>query len=385
MNTSKLDEVYVEDFGPCITCGFCRDGCPVSQYFGFEPQLIPITRLFRANQLKKMTNIDTTNLISFSDDLLNNLYFCTSCGYCKEVCPYGLDLAAFIQESRSELRLKGLKARRIFEKKLLQTIRENNPYGELNKNRAKWLNKLDFEPPKVADTVFYVGCTMAYRRQEMAVSAAETLHRAGVKFAVLGEDEPCCGSALIRTGFPEQTEEQAKKIISALKNVKEIVVACAGCYRTFIVDYPELGINLPFKVTHTTEYILNLIRANKLLLGEVNKNITYHDPCHLARHCGIYDAPREILKSIPGIELLEMHPTRHISWCCGAGGGVKMAFPGPAVDIASNKIELALEIGVEAIVTACPFCSTNLKDAAKGKGLDIYGIEEVVVQSITSK
>jgi len=379
----RTDKFSIEEAEPCITCGFCRDGCPISRYFGFEPQLIPILRFVSASILGNMGNIDTTNLFTFSDDLLNDLYLCTSCGYCKQVCPNQINLASLIEKSRHELREGGLEARKVYEDRLSQIKRENNPYGELNKDRVKWLNELDFQPPKEADTIFFVGCTSTYRRKEIALSSARVLHHAGVDFGYLGEEEPCCGSVLIRTGFPDQAKDQAEKNLKALRSAKEVITACAGCYRTFQEDYPEMVGSLSFKLIHTTEYISNLIQSKKISLGRVDIRVTYHDPCHLARACNIYDPPREILKAIPGIELVEMYPTKHASWCCGAGGGVKMAFPVLAVDIASEKIKLASEVGVEAIVTACPFCTINLKDAAKDK-LQVYNIEEIVAKSIAN-
>lgn len=371
----------LEEASICLNCGLCRDGCVMFRYLGFDPRLTPVLRLFRSSQLKDMAHVDVGNSLSYSDDLLNNLYLCTTCAYCKEVCPYELDMPAMIEKARYELRESGLKSRKIFEDKLSQIIKEENPYNELRRNRTVWLNKLDFKPPEKADLMFFVGCTPSYRTQEIAIATAKILHKAGITFGVLGK-EACCGSVLIRTGFPEQAKLQAKKNLELFKGVKELIIACAGCYRAFKKDYPALGFKLPFKVTHTTEYLVDLIKKNKLKLGPINMKVTYHDPCHIARHCGIYEPPRDILNAIPGLELLEFYPTKNASYCCGAGGGVKMAFPEPATSIAYDKIDLALKMGVDAIVTACPFCLHNLRDAAKDTELKVYDIEEILLESL---
>ena len=374
MKLGNLNENILKNAFPCITCGYCRDGCVISRYYGFEPQLLPVMRLYSADQVRY-------KLFTLSNDLLDNLYLCTNCGYCTEVCPQTLDFAQLILKSRSELRLAGLKARQVFENAKTHIEQCENPYGEHRRGKTEWLNELDFKVPNKANTMFFVGCTIAYKMKEIAVSTAKVLHRGGIDFGVLGEQEPCCGLILLQTGFLDQAKDQAKKTLDLLKDVKEVVIACAGCYRTFKKDFPEIYGDLPFKVTHTTNYILNLIKYKKLKLNEVNMKVTYHDPCELGRHSGVYNAPREILTAIPKLELVEMDPTRHLSWCCGAGGGVKMAFPRLAVDIASEKIELALDTGTEAIVTACPLCKMNLKDAAKGN-INVYSIEEIVARSL---
>lgn len=377
LNSDESNKMSLEDAIICVGCGYCRDGCAVSRYYGFEPFLIPVARVFSSSQVKYKS-------LTSSDDMLSNLYLDLACGYCKEVCPFGVDFPSLIEKSRFELRTKGLKPPHAFEVIVSAIKNEDNPYGESKKDKANWLNKLAFELPKNADTMFFVGCSPSYEKQEIALSTAKILHHGGVKFGVLGEEESCCGAILMRIGFPVQAEEQAKKNLNELRNAKEVVTSCPACYRAFKKDYPKIIGELPFKVTHITEYIFDLIRSKKLKLGEVNGKITYHDPCELARHCGVYDAPREVLKAIPGLDFVEMYPTKHLSWCCGAGAGMRTAFPSLAIELALDKIKLASETGAETIVTACPLCSINLKDAIKKvkANLEVYDITEVVAKSV---
>jgi len=162
-------------------------------------------------------------------------------------------------------------------------------------------------------------------------------------------------------------EELARHNMEAFKasEAKQVVTHCAGCYRTLKLDYPERLGELSFEVVNAIEVIRDLINDGKLKFKKAELKATYHDPCHLGRHAGIYDAPREVVKAIPGVELVEMKRTREASWCCGAGGGVKSGFSELAVDIAKDRIREAEETEAEYLVTACPFCVRNLKDAAE--------------------
>jgi heterodisulfide reductase subunit D len=262
--------------------------------------------------------------------------------------------------------------------------RYGNPYEQSRDERNAWLKKVDFTPSG-KDTVLFAGCTSASEIQGIAISTAKILNQAGVKFRVL-EDEPCCGGTLLRIGFTTEAKQQAKKTLDLLKDVKEVVTPCPMCFRTFTKDYPALVSTVPFKVIHTTEYISNLIQKGRIKLNAVHKKVTYHDPCELGRYCGIYEAPRDILKAIPGLELVETYSSRNTNSCCGAGGGVKSAFPKLAIDIAADKLDgiLAEKTGVETIVTACPACVINLRDGAKKANpqLEIHEISEIVCESM---
>jgi heterodisulfide reductase subunit D len=318
-----------------------------------------------------------------SSESLNNLYLCTLCGYCKETCPNEVDLPSVVEHARAELtqNLEPLRAHKIVAERIQ---RYGNPYEQSRDDRNAWLKKLDFTPYG-KDTVFFAGCTSASEVQGIPASTAKILNHAGVKFKVLN-DEPCCGGPLLKTGFTTEARQQAKKTLTLLKDVKEVVTSCPLCFRTFTIDYPTLVGTLPFKVIHSTQYISDLIQKGKVKLNEVHKKVTYHDPCELGRYCGVYEAPRDILKAIPGLELFEPHSSRNTNICCGAGGGVKTAFPKLAMDIAADKLDgiIAEKTGVEAIVTACPACIINFRDGAKKatRQLEIHEISEIVCQSM---
>jgi heterodisulfide reductase subunit D len=383
----KIDyhEVPVAEAGACLYCGFCRDGCPIYRAFGIEPQLIPVHRLYRMMQLESADpKIDTENMLSLGDDWLNNLYLCILCNYCQEVCPYETDFTDKNQKTRIYLVEKGLAPRKVFEKALWGIRHERNPYREPHKSRFDWMKSLNVKLDKKAKTILYVGCTSSYRRQEIIKAAVQVLNKSGVGFNVLGEKEWCCGSPIIRMGFLKEAEKLAKHNLKAMSGFEELVTPCAGCYRTFKLDYPEYFEEPSFKVTHLTEFLNRKISEGEIDPGEADMRVTYHDPCHLGRHSGVYDAPRDLLKSIKGLKLIEMYPSRERAWCCGAGAGVKMGFPELAVKVAGEKVELAQDLKVQALTTACPFCKTNLMDAAKkmGSNLKVLDVCEILAETV---
>jgi heterodisulfide reductase subunit D len=194
------------------------------------------------------------------------------------------------------------------------------------------------------------------------------LQSAGKEIA-LSKDEWCCGSIALRIGDDQSLLEFIQHNINEFKKMGARVVftACAGCYRTWKKDYPEiLGEDLPFEIKHITEILVELLNNNQIPFkaeeGEIKK-VTYHDPCHLGRHMDLYEIPREVILKVPGIELIEMKRNRKTAWCCGAGGGVKSQFPELAIEISKERIKEAIECGAEILTTSCPFCINNLMNA----------------------
>jgi len=271
-------------------------------------------------------------------------------------------------------------------KEILESTRkEHNPYMEKHADRVKWIPKGKKIPQK-ADLVWFVGCTEPYRQPDLAQAFLKILEASKTNFAIIHPEEWCCGSVFFRTGVWDMAEELAKHNLEALKaaGAKKVVIHCAGCYRTIAKDYAELFGELPFKVVNAVELIRDFMKEGKLKLKKLDTKVTYHDPCHLGRHMKIYDAPREILEMMPGVQLVEMKRIKEASWCCGAGGGVKSGFPELAVDIAKDRIKEAEETGADYLVTACPFCVKNLQDAAEALNskIKVLDIVELVAENL---
>jgi len=204
-----------------------------------------------------------------------------------------------------------------------------------------------------------------------------------VDFTVSSE-EVCYGSPALRTGQAEIIKDLINKNLDYISRIgaNTVITACAGCYRTFKIDYPKiLGKELPFKVLHISEFLSQIIPNNNLKLkNDKSFKIAYHDPCHLGRHSGVFDEPRNIISSIENVEFIEMHRNRENAWYCGAGGGVKSGFKDWAVEIASERIKEAEKTGADILITNCPFCVRNLKDASNklNSNLKIMGIVELI-------
>jgi len=202
---------------------------------------------------------------------------------------------------------------------------------------------------------------------------------------VLGEDEWCCASALIRTGqqhLNDVPRQAAIHNVEALKarGAKKVLFACAGCFRAAKIDWPRAyGKELPFEVVHITQFLAEQLDAGKLKwTGTFDKTVTYHDPCHLGRHVGVFEEPRKVLQSMPGVKLVEMTRNRDLQRCCGAGGGVKAGLPDLALGVAKARVQDALETKADALISACPFCRRNLIDGRDELKAELR-VDDVVV------
>jgi Fe-S oxidoreductase len=200
--------------------------------------------------------------------------------------------------------------------------------------------------------LYFRGCTAREKQTEISKATERLLDFAGVDYHVL-DDEKCCGSVLLRTGFEKQAKEQIKKNTEILKDEK-IITSCAGCYKTLKEDYDGLD------VVHISQLLDELIRENKLNFTKADFKVTYHDSCHLGRHMDVFDEPRKAIESVANI--VEMENSREESLCCGAGGGVKSAYPEIANQMAKSRLAQARETGCETLVVSCPFCKLNLEN-----------------------
>lgn len=200
--------------------------------------------------------------------------------------------------------------------------------------------------------LYFRGCTAREKQTGIQKSTELLLNRAGVDYHIL-DDESCCGSVLLRTGFLKEASEQIDKNTRVFKGEK-ILTSCAGCYKTLKEDYEGLD------VIHISQLLNQLIKDNKLNITKKDMDVTYHDSCHLGRHMEVFDAPREVIESVGN--LVEMENIRDESLCCGAGGGVKSAYPEIADEMAKSRLKQAKDTGCETLITACPFCKLNLKN-----------------------
>ena len=370
----------------CMGCGDCGYSirpavgryltCPVKEAKDEEGFEIYFSR-GRMNVLKSVLE----GKLPLSRELAEFVYQCTECGNCTEVCHETHNENIVLNTSKWIDHFKVWDALRkdlvdagfapLDRHRDLVDYMNNkemkNPYGESITKKYEWASEFPNIKAK-GDFVFFAGCTMPLRQQEALKNMMKILNAGGMQIA-LSKEEWCCGSIGARIGEYDSVEELMKHNIALLRDMgaQTVFTACAGCYRTLKMDYPDLlGEDLPFDVKHITEVLVYLISNNKIPFDTEKieqVKVTYHDPCHLGRHMDLFDIPREVVASIPGVELVEMRRNRKHAWCCGAGGGVKSQYPDLAREISKERIKEAIESGADILTTSCPFCIGNLKDA----------------------
>lgn len=335
-----------------------------------------------------------------SPDLLGVYYKCNMCGGCDAQCKRVQDMEPLrvIQEMR--IRLVGDGHLLPAHAPVMDSLRkEDNMMLKPKAGRGDWAKGLKVKDltKEKAEVVFHAGCHLSFDKDQwpIAHTALNLLQRAGVDVGIMGQDETCCGGRPYEMGYQGEFTKYAESTMEAWRNagVKTVVTSCSDGYWAFKRLYPTLGSK--FEVLHMVEFIDRLIQQGRLKFSKaIPMTVTYHDPCHLGRRdavyvpgapiMGIYDAPREIIKSIPGVELIEMERIRENAWCCGAGGGAKEGYPDFNAWTAEERIAEAKTTGAEGLVTACPWCECNFVDAIKrmGEKIKVYDIIELVQQAI---
>ncbi len=421
-------EDYRPDMERCSQCSYCKwipqdkikswrfaRGCPSIAYSNFNA--------YSARGRLAVARSLLMDRSDYTDRVLDVIYKDLSCGLCDvsdKVCRYNLEPLGNVLE---------LKARAVTDGQLLpqhmpfiDNLKKEDTMmlGVVKADRGNWAKGLDVKnlTEEKAEVAYFAGCRFSFDEelQKIPRMAVTLLKNAGVDVGIMGADESCCGGRAYQMGYRGEFVKFAENNIEAWKTagVKTVVTSCSDGYFAFKRLYPELGSTV--EVLHTVEYLDRLIKEGKLKLSKsVNMTVTYHDPCHLGRQgepyvpwqgkekkilnqvvvheprkpryngaWGIYDPPRDILKSIPGLELVEMERIREYAWCCGSGGGCIDAYPEFSSWTAGERIEEAKTTNAEAIVTACPWCERNFLDAVSSDGgkMKVLDIIELVQQAI---
>ncbi len=360
----------------CLQCGTCSASCPVSRYAEMGPR--EIVRLVLTGGADEILRPDV-------------LYYCSACYSCAVRCPMGIRLTELVNLLRDVMVSRG-EGPLAAQMELVKSVENyDNPWQMPRAQRDRWAKKLKSKvkilPKQDAEALYYPGCTAAYlpNMQKVAAATAEVLTAGGVDFGIMGREEICCGSTAMRVGVRETFLAQAARNIEKLNGlgVGRIITACSGCYGIMKHEYPKVA---PFdiEVLHVSEVLADLIAEGKLQPGPIERTVTYHDPCHLARHGGVVTPPRRVLEAIPGLTFVEMSRTGTNARCCGGGGGLRTGHTDTAVEIASSRQSEAMETRAEALVTCCPFCEMNLTDAVQqGGGLPVVDLVELLLESLS--
>ena len=418
-------EQYKGDMEMCCRCSACKF-IPLQKVAGFQfANVCPSISRFNFHSYSGggRVNIGAAMLkdgFKYSDKLLHIVYNCQVCGACGVSCNYAMDME--VTEPIQQFRIKCVEDGKTSPAldKVIAGLRQQGSMVPVAGKRGDWASGLNLKNAarEKVDVLYHVGCLTSYDKnmQKLARATAKILQKAGVNFGIAGDAETCCGGRAYQMGYKEDFLNQAKKNMAMIKEagVKTVVTACADGYQAFKVLYDQYGLKGNLEVLHISECIDNLVQSGKLKLSrKVDLAVTYHDPCRLGRlgepwrhwegkkrpgdrfvfdppkiyrrgSHGVYEPPRNVLKSIPGLKFGEMTRIKEYSWCCGAGGGVSDSNPEFAGWTAQERLEEARSTGAEAIVTACPWCERTFNEAVQGSGsnLKVYDIVELVEQAI---
>ena len=369
-----IKEAGGEELKLCYQCGLCTGVCPWNTVRSFL-----VRRIIHQAQL---------GLVDFEDE---DMWLCVTCRACVERCPRSVNIIDVMKALRRGITELGIAkvpdSLRITIKNISGT---GNPLGEPPENRANWAKDLDIkEYTEGTEWLYFTGCMAAYdpKLQRIPRAIVSLLKKAQVDFGILGSRETCSGESVRKAGDEQLFQTLAQTNIDTFKElgVKKIVTTSPHSYHTIKNEYPELGGN--FEVIHYSQLFSELIKEGRLKpTKELNKKVTYHDPCYLGRHNGIYDEPREVLHSIPGIELVEMPRSRENSLCCGGGGSGIWMETKKGERFANIRLEEAIEAGASVIAVACPFCMCMFEDSLltmdKGNIIEIKDIAELIQEVI---
>jgi len=362
----------------CFQCGTCRAVCPYTQ----------VTTDVNGLSARRMLHEAQLGLTDFESE---EIWTCTTCDTCVDQCPRGVEIIDFMRNLRRvEVELGVGKIPDSLRRAMTNIASVGNPFGETSENRGDWAEHLPVKPfAKGTELLYFPGCFLAYdaRARKVAQATAGILEKAGVDFGILGSQEVCCGESVRKAGNEKLFQNLAQHNIGvfAENGVKGILTTSPHCYHTFKNEYPQFEGD--FEVIHYTQYLARLIKEGRLNFSkELNKQVTYHDPCYLGRHNGIYEEPREILRSIPGLELVEMPDARQKSLCCGGGGGGIWLDTKKGERLSDLRLEQAMETGASILAVACPYCLINFEDSKLTVGnadrIEIRDIAELVWESI---
>lgn len=355
----------------CYQCGVCTATCPWGEV--------------RNESLRKMLRLTQLGLGGLEGDFL---WQCTTCRACVARCPRGVDVIEVVRAARGFVAGMGMEPDR------LKTARGHlasvgNPWGGDPQARGSWAQGLRVRRyEKDMDLLLYVGCTAAYdpRARSVARALVKILDAAGVSFGILGKDEPCCGDTALSVGDREGFGQIAAKASEAFRQrgVERIVAVSPHCYTAFRKEYPKVG--APFEVEHHTELLARLVDEDRLpLRGNGGATVTYQDPCYLGRHNDVYEAPRKVLESVPGVGIEEMERSRSNALCCGGGGGRIFQETPPEERFSTLRIGQAQRTGANTLATACPYCLVMLEDSAKTESspLAVRDVAEIVADALS--
>jgi Fe-S oxidoreductase len=396
------------DTDACTICGRCTSVCPANQTGKpLDPReiVLKVGEVMNATAdakgglatLAKRPPVGTEPEITVGANSVlerisaEEIWSCTSCRACDEICPVNIEILDKILDIRRYLTLMESDFPAELGNAYRSMENSSNPWGMGQADRAQWTKGMDPEVTQVdpysgtleAEYLYWVGCAASFddRNKKVAQATAKLLTRAGLDFAILGQNELCTGDPARRSGNEYVFQMLALENVNTLNGlgVKKVIASCPHCFNTLKNEYPQLGGN--YEVVHHSQLLMELVEDGRLSLAgaSLEERIAYHDSCYLGRHNDVYVAPRKVLSSIGGVEVVEMPRNGNRGLCCGAGGARMWMEERTGKKVNVERTEEALGTGASRIATACPFCYIMIDDGVKEKGAD----EEVKVADIS--
>ena len=387
MSKTKISEKGDELFA-CSRCGACLAVCPVYKQT-LDEGVAPRGKL-------SLIEAAANNKIPISEKLSQKIYTCTLCNYCTKECPSGVKVDELFKAVRGDL-VESKKYPEVLDYLKSKIEKAYNITFDTNQGRLDWITqqpdvKAEDYLKETADVLYFVGCVSSFSPRSFPIprSITQIFKRAGVDFTLLGEDEWCCGFPLYSSGMKDEIVRLADHNIRKVKDKKAklLVASCPSCYHTWKHDYPKVANEkIDFEIMHISEYLHTLIKEGKIKLNAINAKVTYHDPCDLGRNSGIFDPPREVLKAIPGIRLVELPNNRQLSTCCGGGGNLEMVDPELSGKVAQMKVEEVLKTGADMVVSSCQQCLRTIFTRARRQKIDLVvkDLTEIVAEAMGGK
>jgi heterodisulfide reductase subunit D len=367
MNITQLKRLSYDEVAKCNKCGFCLPSCPV--------YLVEKKESAAPRGRNAITRAVIEGRLALSPDTEKSIFSCLGCGACRQVCLSSVETKDLIFRDRECQVNEGLYPK-IADRVAAFLKEEHNISDDDNEERGEWqelirdLPEHAFEKEQ-ADVIFFVGCVASFfpMAQKIPVNMSRIMQRAEVDFAILGGEEWCCGFPLIGAGMPDKMYELKEHNLEKLKEAgaSAVVFTCPSCYHTWKHLYKPENVNL----YHASQYIEQLIRDGRITLKKLNSTVTYHDPCDLGRNSGVFEPPRNVLKAIPGLTLVELPHNRQLSMCCGGGGNVEMVNPELSARVAQMKIDEVKSTGADMVVSACQQCLRTIATRARKQKIDL--------------
>ena len=380
MNIVQLKKLSYDEVAKCNKCGFCLPSCPT--------YIVKKSEAYSPRGRNAITRFAIENSLELNEDTEKAIFTCLGCGACTAVCLSSVKTKDLIFQNRECQVDRGFYPK-VAERLVATLAKARNISDDDQEDRSEWKELMKDLPEDAlekehADVVFFVGCVASFfpMVQKIPANMARILQKAHVDFTILGGEEWCCGFPLVGAGMPEKLEELKEHNLQKVKDVgaKTVVFTCPSCLHTWKHFY-----HTDVKLVHASQMLADLIETGKITLKKsIDATATYHDPCDLGRNTGIYEEPRAVLKSIPGLRFVDLPMNRKFSICCGGGGNVEMTDPDLSAQVAQMKLDSIKAVGADMVVTGCQQCVRTMATRARRQKMDleVKDLTELVVEAM---